>query len=153
MQGFSHPERAVRGDRCQHETDLSAIVSDLRTTLPGKRPSIPCQHFATAIQTMCPRDFEMIPSPTQIAAARTLARLSQTELAAEARVGVATLRRYENGRSKARADTLDAVVRALRAHGIVFVDEDDQIEMGVLLLKDRPRGGKRTKSMSSNHAS
>jgi len=77
----------------------------------------------------------MLPAPRLVTAARILLKLSQSDLAAEARIGIATLRRYERGDTNPRADKLDAILRALRAHGVRFVEETDTVSMGIVLMK------------------
>ncbi len=62
----------------------------------------------------------------QIAAARVLAGLSQSELAAAAKISVPTLRRMEAsaGSASGYANNADAVRRALELAGIEFIRED-----------------------------
>jgi transcriptional regulator with XRE-family HTH domain len=66
---------------------------------------------------------QLLPPPRLVTAARILVHLSQSELAKQAGVNVATLGRYERGETNAQIDTLDAILRALRAHGIHFIAE------------------------------
>jgi transcriptional regulator with XRE-family HTH domain len=58
------------------------------------------------------------------------------------RLNVATLGRYERGETNAQIDTLDAILRALRAHGIHFLEETDTISMGVVLMKNPRESGR-----------
>lgn len=76
----------------------------------------------------------------QIAAARTLLGVSQTELANEARVSIATLRRMEGteGPAAGMPNNVVAVRRALEAAGVVFIPENGG-GAGVRLAK--PAGG------------
>ncbi|AJD45460.1 helix-turn-helix domain-containing protein [Rhizobium sp. SEMIA 4085] len=62
----------------------------------------------------------------QLAAARVLAGLGQVELAKNANVSAPTLRRMEasEGEVKGMANNVVAVVRALEAAGIAFLDGD-----------------------------
>ena len=60
----------------------------------------------------------------QIAAARTLAGLGQTELAIAAKISVPTLRRMESseGQASGYTNNVDAVRRALAAAGVEFTN-------------------------------
>jgi len=82
----------------------------------------------------------MFPPPSLVTAARILVKLSQSELAAQAGIGIATLGRYERGETNPRVDILDAILRALSAHGVYFIGETDRIAFGVLVLKQPVRG-------------
>ena len=77
----------------------------------------------------------MLPTPRLVIAARILAGLSQNDLATEAGIGIATLRRYERGDTNPRADKLNAILGALRAHGVQFVEETDAVSEGIVRLK------------------
>jgi transcriptional regulator with XRE-family HTH domain len=62
----------------------------------------------------------------QIKAARSLVGMEQTELATKAGVSANTIRNMEafkGERVKVRTDTLDAVADALKAEGVMFIDE------------------------------
>ena len=61
--------------------------------------------------------------PEQIRAARALLRLDQQELAQQAQVSVATLRRLEteNGIASVTPGTLNTVQRTLEAAGVEFI--------------------------------
>lgn len=58
-------------------------------------------------------------SDTLIRAARELLRWDQKELAKRAKVGLATLRRFESG-SKINPDRVEAILDALRTAGVAF---------------------------------
>lgn len=77
------------------------------------------------------------PMGRQIAAARTLAGISQADLAASAQISVPTLRRMEasEGQASGMANNVAAVVRALEEAGIEFLNHG---QPGVRLRKDRP---------------
>ena len=78
-------------------------------------------------------------SGNQLKAARALAGMDQALLAERAKVGVNTIRNMEaageNG-IRARTDTLDAVVGALKAAGVIFVEENGE-GPGVRLRKGK----------------
>lgn len=62
----------------------------------------------------------------QIRAARSLVGMGQQELADAAKIGINTVRNMEGvgvERIRVRTDTLDAVADALKAAGVVFVDD------------------------------
>ena len=63
----------------------------------------------------------------QIRAARSLVRLSAAELAARAKVGIATVRRaeVEDGEIGSTAANADAIRRALESAGVEFISEND----------------------------
>jgi len=73
----------------------------------------------------------------QIAAARTLVGLTQSELAAKAMISVPTLKRMEAsaGAASGMVNNVGAVVRALEAAGIIFLPENGD-GAGVRLRKD-----------------
>jgi DNA-binding transcriptional regulator YiaG len=75
-------------------------------------------------------------SGRQIAAARTLLGLGQTELAAAARISVPTLRRMESsdGEATGYANNVEAVRRALESAGVQFIPENGG-GLGVRLRK------------------
>lgn len=64
-------------------------------------------------------------SPRQIRAARALLGWPQAELAQKAGVHRNVLARLEAGRTDPKVSTLDAVVEALQAHGIIFFADSD----------------------------
>jgi transcriptional regulator with XRE-family HTH domain len=67
------------------------------------------------------------PTGRQLAAARTLAGLSQAELAGSAKISVPTLKRMEgsDGPVTGMANNIDAVVRALEAAGVTFLADGE----------------------------
>ena len=74
-------------------------------------------------------------------AARALAGLEQRALADRAGIGINTIRNFEAAGAnsvRGRLDTLDAIVAALKAAGVVFVPENGE-GPGVRLLKAKPR--------------
>jgi transcriptional regulator with XRE-family HTH domain len=77
------------------------------------------------------------PQPRLVAAARVLIGLSQRELAAAAGVAIASIARYEAGTSTLRSNSFAAILTVFRAHGVRFVEETEEIAMGVLLLKEK----------------
>lgn len=68
------------------------------------------------------------PHGRQLAAARTLAGLSQSALAEAARISVPTLKRMEasEGAAVGMANNVSAVVAALEAAGVIFIEENGQ---------------------------
>jgi DNA-binding transcriptional regulator YiaG len=60
-------------------------------------------------------------SPEQCRAARAWLEVSQDDLATSARVGISTIRDFENGRRTPIANNLTAIQAALEARGIAFV--------------------------------
>lgn len=64
------------------------------------------------------------PTGRQLAAARTLAGLTQSEVALAARISVPTMKRMEGseGPASGMANNVDAVVRALEAAGVEFLE-------------------------------
>ena len=62
----------------------------------------------------------------QIRAARSLVGMGQQELADAAQIGINTVRNMEGtgaDRIRVRTDTLDAVVDALKAAGVILIEE------------------------------
>ncbi len=82
----------------------------------------------------------------QIRAARALLGISQTELAEQAAVGVATIRRLEAGRGAAlgNARTLWKIQFALEDAGVKFLEETNSTGAGVRLT--RPHNKRKLKS-------
>ncbi len=78
--------------------------------------------------------------PVQIQAARSLLRISQTELAKRASIGLATLQRLEAAGSEVRgsARTIWKIQKVLEAAGIIFIDQDEERGPGVRLRKPLP---------------
>ncbi len=74
----------------------------------------------------------------QIQAARTLVRMKQPELAAQAGVSVETVKRLEGARGMVSANTgtVIAIKRTLEAAGVIFIDENGE-GPGVRLRKER----------------
>lgn len=79
-----------------------------------------------------------MPGPRALRAARALTGLSQRELAVATGLSTRSIAGYEAGSSNMRSDNLGAVVTALRRRGIRFLEESDEVEMGVLLLRRDP---------------
>jgi transcriptional regulator with XRE-family HTH domain len=71
-------------------------------------------------------------TPEQCRAARGLKDWSQSQLAAEAHVGLSTVRNFEAARSVPVANNLTAIQRALEVAGVEFTNGD---QPGVRLRK------------------
>jgi transcriptional regulator with XRE-family HTH domain len=63
-------------------------------------------------------------TPEQCRAARGLLDWSQAKLAAEAGVGIVTVRHFEAGAHDVRRATLEVIARAFKEAGVEFIDED-----------------------------
>jgi len=72
-------------------------------------------------------------SPAQCRAARALLDWSQQELAEASKIGNATIRNLEGGKSDPQHATLDVLRRCFEAAGIAFID--DERGEGVLRLR------------------
>jgi transcriptional regulator with XRE-family HTH domain len=72
----------------------------------------------------------------QLAAARTLLGMSQTQVSTEAGISVPTLKRMEASEGKVAGipNNVKAVVSSLYAAGIIFIDENGE-GLGVRLRK------------------
>ncbi len=77
----------------------------------------------------------MLPTGRAVAAGRTLASLSQSELAVLAGVGVTPLRLFETGKARPRVDTLERILSALSAKGVVFEVGDERFEVTIRLVR------------------
>jgi transcriptional regulator with XRE-family HTH domain len=78
-------------------------------------------------------------TPAQCRAARALLEWSQQQLADAAKIGNATIRNFEGGKSTPQNATLDVLQRALESAGVEFTNGD---EPGVK-LKAKGKKGKR----------
>jgi transcriptional regulator with XRE-family HTH domain len=78
----------------------------------------------------------------QIRAARALARMEQTELAAKADLSIATVKRLEGivGPISANTTTEAAIRRAFSEAGVLFIDENGE-GPGVRLRKEPAKAG------------
>ncbi len=76
-------------------------------------------------------------TPAQCRAARALLDWSQQQLAEAAKIGNATIRNFEGGKSVPQSATLDVLRRTFEAQGVEFTDGDAP---GVRLRKpaDKP---------------
>lgn len=74
----------------------------------------------------------------QCRAARALINWSQQELAEHSKIGNATIRNFESGKSSPQHATLDVLRRALEAAGVEFIPENGD-GAGVRLRKVEPR--------------
>ena len=75
-------------------------------------------------------------TPAQCRAARALVDWSQQDLAEAAKVGNATIRNFEAGRSAPQHSTLQVLCSALESAGVIFVAENGE-GPGVRLRKAR----------------
>lgn len=81
----------------------------------------------------------------QCRAARECLDWSQADLAKRSGLGLSTVRNFEKGRSIPSASNLEALWQALEAHGMCFIDPDDDGGAGVLMKrkgtrKSKPKG-------------
>lgn len=77
-------------------------------------------------------------TPEQCRAARGLIDMSQGTLAAQANVGLSTVKNFEAGRSVPVANNLTAIQRALEAAGVQLIPENGG-GAGVRLAKPQVR--------------
>lgn len=63
-------------------------------------------------------------TPSQCRAARALLDWSQQRLAEESKIGNATIRNFEGGKSTPQHATLDVLKRALTEAGVLFIDQN-----------------------------
>lgn len=63
-------------------------------------------------------------TPSQCRAARALLDWSQQRLAEASKIGNATIRNFEGGKSTPQHATLDVLKRALEQAGVVFIDQN-----------------------------
>ncbi|QJP12969.1 helix-turn-helix transcriptional regulator [Starkeya sp. ORNL1] len=69
-------------------------------------------------------------TPAQCRAARATLDWSQQQLAEASKIGNATIRNFESGKSSPQNATLDVLRRALEAAGIVFLADGEQADGG-----------------------
>jgi len=70
-------------------------------------------------------------SPEQCRAARGWLDWSQQKLAKQAKVGLSTVKDFENGSRKPIANNLGAIQRAIEAAGIVLIDGEGGKPLGI----------------------
>jgi transcriptional regulator with XRE-family HTH domain len=75
-----------------------------------------------------------------------LVGLSQRELAKAAGLATSSVSRYETGLSTLRADSFGAILSVLRSRGIRFMEETDDVAMGVMLMRTADRLAHSTKT-------
>jgi hypothetical protein len=63
-------------------------------------------------------------TPSQCRAARGLLKWSQQQLADAARIGIVTVRQFENEQAEPRSATLQVVETALRDAGVIFIESN-----------------------------
>jgi len=74
-------------------------------------------------------------SPEQVRAARSWLGWSQKDLAEKAKVGLSTVKDYENGHRKPIANNLGAIQRALEANGVAFENDQGGRPLGIRIAK------------------
>ncbi len=89
----------------------------------------------------------MLRSPRVLAAARALAGMSHSDLAAAAGIAVSVLQAIEQGRSDPKLSTVLALLDALKARGVELVPESDRVAWGVLVTR-----GSEAERFGSGHA-
>lgn len=70
-------------------------------------------------------------SPEQVRAARAWLSWSQADLSGRAKVGLSTVKDYENGHRKPIANNLGAIQQALEAAGIAFENDPEGRPLGI----------------------
>ncbi len=70
-----------------------------------------------------------------VRAGRALVGMRQTTLAKRAGISTTALAAIEKGAADPKSSTLDRIVRALEAEGVVFVDDNGGLGPGVRLRK------------------
>ncbi|GLR49744.1 helix-turn-helix domain-containing protein [Shinella yambaruensis] len=63
-------------------------------------------------------------TPSQCRAARALLDWSQQQLAVQSKIGNATIRNFESGRSAPQHATLDVLRRCFETAGVIFIDQN-----------------------------
>ena len=82
----------------------------------------------------------MLLDPLLFTAARILAGLSQTDLAAEAGIAVSVVARFEQRKTQPRLNTLQAILGVFERHGVELLAESERHAGGIALIKGRWRG-------------
>lgn len=76
-----------------------------------------------------------LPTPRLLAAARTLAGISQRQLAQEAGLNTSSIGKYEAGLTTMKGESFERVLGALRARGIRFLGATATTSMGLVVEK------------------
>jgi len=136
---FDRNRRTSRTRACSGSQARRLPKGALRLPIGARRKTAwtPGQPFlSTSFVHASPiRSSGRLASPRLITAARALAGLSQAELAAAAGIPRSSLARYEAGVRSLRLSTFEAIVAALRKHGVRFLEETDEVAMGVFITK------------------
>ena len=76
-------------------------------------------------------------TPSQSRGARGLLKWSQQDLADAAKIGIVTVRQFENEQAEPRSATLQVIQTALESAGIIFLADGQSIDggPGVRLVK------------------
>jgi transcriptional regulator with XRE-family HTH domain len=91
------------------------------------------------LASMCSSDYNTVMfTPAQSRAARGLIDWSQSQLAAESKVGLSTIRSFESGRRTPITNNLVAIRNALESAGVVF-EEDGELVAGGAGVRLRQR--------------
>jgi transcriptional regulator with XRE-family HTH domain len=69
-------------------------------------------------------------NPSQCRAARALLNWSQQDLADASKIGNATIRNFEGGKSTPQHATLDVLVRAFQSAGVTFLANGEALSGG-----------------------
>ncbi len=77
------------------------------------------------------------PTPSMVAGARQLLGWSQRETAQAAGVSQSSLMRFETQAVSTRVDTLDRICKVLARRGIRFINADEEIVAGIVLLEKK----------------
>lgn len=123
----------IQGDQSPKHFKNSGSVDGLPRNLPigAGMPEAPPPHARGELITSA-----------QCRAARVLLDWTEQQLAEAARIGNATIRNFESGRSSPQNATLDVLRWAFETAGVIFIDENGQ-GPGVRLRKMKPDEGKR----------
>jgi hypothetical protein len=124
-------------------------LHSLQPELIDKSPKLIDYQSTPHLSSICESEkFVAVLEPAQIRAARALLGWRQEDLSKAAEVGTATIHRLEKSAQiiSGYASTLARIQAAFEAAGILFIEDDGALGIGVRIAKSRKRPPSRSRA-------